>query len=165
MRQAGDVSGVRGSGARERNRVLSGPLRGDTWRRLVTGSIALALLALAWGGQAGIECERSASTESDVIPPDFGCGLVKVWWLIYISTPLTVIAVLFGSAALMPFGTLRRVVIGLGSSLLAIPAGFGVGALSIYLAVGAPGPTIAVGLLWGIGVSAVAFAAAYRLAR
>lgn len=140
-----------------------------SWRRYVCGAVAALLLLVAWGGLL------SASTEEAQCEAEGGwlCGVVTLVWLIYITVPLTVMAVFFGSAAVMPFGTTRRVIIGIGTgisgSLLAVLASL----MLLYSLAGddagdGAGPTfglLIVSLLAFMGGFATAFAAAYRLAR
>jgi len=136
-----------------------------SWRRYVCGAVAALLLLVAWGGLL------SASTEEAQCEAEGGwlCGLVTLVWMIYITVPLTVMALFFGSAAVMPFGTTRRVIIGIGTgisgSLLAVLASL---MLLYSLAGDDAGPSfglLVVFLLAFIGGFAGAFTAAYRLAR
>lgn len=144
--------------------MLSRALQHGAWRRWLTGSVAAVFLLVAWGGLL------SASTEEAQCEAEGGwlCGLVTLVWMIYITVPLTVIAVFFGSAAVMPFGTTRRVIIGIGSgiggSLLAVLALL---MLLYSLAGDDVGPSfglLLMLLLAFIGGFAGAFIAAYRLA-
>lgn len=136
-----------------------------SWRRYVCGVVAALLLLVAWGGLL------SASTEEAQCEAEGGwlCGLVTLVWMIYITVPLTVMALFFGSAAVMPFGTTRRVIIGIGTgisgSLLAVLASL---MLLYSLAGDDAGPSFGLlflSLLAFMGGFATAFAAAYRLAR
>ena len=125
------------------------------WRRAVTGSIAAVSLVVGWvpyleAEQGEAECK---ATEG------WFCG--GELFLYVLILPLTVIAVFFGLAALIPFGTFRRVIIGIGSALLSFPAALAL----LYWLSGGNEVEQGVARLVILGIACLSFAGAYRLAR
>jgi len=134
----------------------SGDQRGgqpSDWRRLVTGGIASLLVVLA------LILLDAASCDPNVW---FDCFMVDAER--YAAYSLLVMAGPFALATLMPFGTSRRVVVGLGAALLSSAAVF-VGGANVVEPLGEG----AIPFVWawiGAGVAfCLAFYAGYRIAR
>ena len=122
------------------------------WRRLVTGIIAsqLGVLALVLLGESA-SCDPTA--------------FLDCWasaQLRYAAYSLLVIASPFALATLMPFGTSRRVVVGLGAALLSAAAAL-IGAVIVLEPLGEgaiPFAWVEAGIAFWL-----AFYTAYRIAR
>ena len=127
-----------------------------SWRRWVTGAIALTLGGLSifglWGVADAASCDPA--TEWCIFSP----GMVFV----VLVLPLWIMATPFFLATLSPFGTRRRFLVALGSALLAAAAA----QLAFALATGEPG--LAIIFPWAAAVPGsfcLTFYLAYRLAR
>ncbi len=128
----------------------------SAWRRWVTGAIALTLGGLSilglWGVADAASCDPA--TEWCIVSP----GLVFV----VLVLPLWIMATPFFLATLSPFGTRRRLLVALGSALLAAPATHLAFALASQ---GEPSQAI---IFWAaavLGSFCLTFYLAYRLAR
>ena len=123
------------------------------WRRLVTATIASLLVVLA------LILLDAASCDPNVW---FDCFMVDA--VRYAAYSLLVMAGPFALATLMPFGTSRRVIVGLGAALLSAAAAL-IGAVIVLEPLGEG----AIPFVWawiGAGVAfCLAFYAGYRIAR
>jgi len=121
------------------------------WRRLVTGGIASLLVVLA------LILIDAASCDPNVW---FDC--LGAAWLRFAAHSLLVIASPFALATLMPFGTSRRVVVGLGAALVSTAATL-IGEIIVLEPLGKG----AFPFVWiGAAIAfCVAFYAGYRIAR
>ena len=132
----------------------SGDPRGgqpSDWRRLVTGGIASLLVVLA------LILLDAASCDPNVW---FDCFMVDAER--YAAYSLLVMASPFALATLMPFGTSRRVIVGLGAALLSAAATL-IGAVIVLEPLGGgaiPFAWVEAGIAFWL-----AFYTAYRIAR
>jgi len=122
------------------------------WRRLVTGIIAFLLTGLEL-----FLLSKSASCDPNVWFDCLGATMLR-----YAAYFVLAIASLFALATLMPFGTSRRLVVGLGAALPSAAAAL-IGAVIVL----EPPGEGAIPFAWvGAGIAFwLAFHAAYRLAR
>jgi len=121
------------------------------WRRLVTGGIASLLVVLA------LILLDAASCDPNVW---FDCFMVDA--VRYAAYSLLVMASPFALATLMPFGTSRRVIVGLGAALLSAAAAL-IGAVIVLEPLGEgaiPFAWVEAGIAFWL-----AFYTAYRIAR